>query len=361
MISPEKIQKLAGFLCYHLSPLVKFAVDWKQCGETPSPGSEAETAARREYDIFISYRRDRGSEIARLLAEKLKQSGYRPFLDIDGLNSGEWGSALAQRIEECPDFVAIVTEGYFDRCVNEDDVVRREIALALTSKRNTIPLFVGNPDLATELPEEIGGICAHNGIKYLNEYSQQAFEKLCEFLSTPPSLGPRRLETGDLFPRLVVFCVFLAIGVWRGAMYANQVSNGYGYSMSIVSDFWNPLRYGLERGIYFCVFIVLPTMVILSMLAKRKGCPADLFYAGRWLPFWAVTSAALITVTTFFSGIATTWLAAALSWSGVLEWFFIRHAFIFGGFAGGATAIFWTRLIIRGNAWTKATSLLKSK
>jgi hypothetical protein len=359
MIPSEKILKLAGFFSTYLSPVVKFAIDWKENGDLSPPGAESEAAGRRDYDVFISYRRDRGSEIARLLAEKLRESGYRPFLDVDGLNSGEWGVALAERIEECPDFVAIVTEGYFDRCVNEDDVVRREIALALASKRNTIPLFVGTPDLSRELPEEIGGICAHNGIKYLHEYSEQAFEKLCGFLSTPPSLGPRRLETGDLMPRLVVFCVFLAIGIWRGAMYADFMS--FGFSTSFFSVFWNPLRFGFERGIMFFALIILPIVLGLSGLARRKGQPADSLYGGRWLPFWGVTSISVITVTTFFAGIATQAMAFLLQFSGILEWLFRSHAFIFGGLVGGATAILWTRLLIQGNLWSKVTRLLQSK
>lgn len=355
MISREKILKLAAFFATYLSPVVKFAVDWKDGRDLSSPGGESEAAGRRDYDIFISYRRDRGSEIARLLAEKLRKSGYRPFLDVDGLNSGEWGVALTERIEECPDFVAIVTDGYFDRCVNEDDVVRREIALALASKRNTIPLFVGTPDLSRELPEEIGGICAHNGIKYLHEYSEQAFEKLCGFLSTPPSLGPRRLETGDLMPRLVVFCVFLAIGIWGGAMYSD-----FCHSFTF-SGFWNPLRYGFERGIMFCAFIILPIVLGLSGLAIRKGQPADSFYGGRWLPFWGVTSISVITVTTFFAAIATQAVVFLLQFSAILQWLFRSHAFIFGGLLGGATAILWTRLVIRGNLWSRVTKLLQSK
>jgi hypothetical protein len=335
--------------------VVKFAINWNEDGDRSSPKAESEAARRRDYDIFISYRRDRGSEIARLLAEKLRKSGYRPFLDVDGLNSGEWGAALTERIEECPDFVAIVTDGYFDRCVNEEDVVRREIALALASKRNTIPLFVGTPDLSRELPEEIGGICAHNGIKYLHEYSEQAFEKLCGFLSTPPAIGPRRLETGDLMPRLVVFCVFLAIGIWSGAMCAEK------NSWSTFSGFFYPLRDGFLQGIIFFALFILPIVLGLSGLAIRKGHPADSFYGGRWLPFWGVTSISVIIVTSFFAGIATNAMVFLLQFSAILQWLFRAHAFIFGGLVGGATAILWTRLLIRGNLWSKVTKLLQSK
>jgi hypothetical protein len=50
-----------------------------------------------------------------------------------------------------------------------------------------------------------------------------------------------------------------------------------------------------------------------------------------------------------------------LQFSAILQWLFRAHAFIFGGLVGGATAILWTRLLIRGNLWSKVTKLLQSK
>ena len=83
-----------------LAPVVRYSVDWP----TISQSDETTASTRREnreFDIFISYRRDKGSEIARFLSENLRDNGYRGFLDVDALSSGEWDKELSQRIERC--------------------------------------------------------------------------------------------------------------------------------------------------------------------------------------------------------------------------------------------------------------------
>ena len=51
-----------------------------------APSKPARASLR--YDVFVSHRRDKGSGIARLLAERLSQRGFREFLDVDALGSG---------------------------------------------------------------------------------------------------------------------------------------------------------------------------------------------------------------------------------------------------------------------------------
>ena len=42
------------------------------------------------YDIFISYRRQNGSDDARLLQQALKARGYTVFFDYDSLRDGQF-------------------------------------------------------------------------------------------------------------------------------------------------------------------------------------------------------------------------------------------------------------------------------
>ena len=74
-----------------------------------------------KYDIFISYRREGGFEIAKLIQERLKADGYRVFLDYEGLRSGNFNTRLYQEIESCKDFIVILSENSLDRCVNQKD------------------------------------------------------------------------------------------------------------------------------------------------------------------------------------------------------------------------------------------------
>ena len=57
---------------------VESAVHSASAAPSPKPGR-----SDRAYDVFVSYRRDKGSEVARYVAERLAKRGYRVFLDVD--------------------------------------------------------------------------------------------------------------------------------------------------------------------------------------------------------------------------------------------------------------------------------------
>jgi hypothetical protein len=278
--------------------------------------------------VFVSYRRDKGSEVARLLAEKLQSRGYRVFLDVDGLGSGEWGKELSQRIEECPDFIAVITDSYFVRCGNPDDVVRHEIAHAIKTGATVVPLLVGEAGIPASLPQEIRGISTHNGVRYLHDYAEQAIDKVCGFLSSTPLLGPERLGTGEVQPRIVLFCVLAFIGVWRGAMVGED----------LMFPWWLPAGMGLAIGIAAVILVVLPTMVGLTAYGNSKGIRRDLLYAGPWAPFWA-----LIVPFMFFITSMTVALLQKAVWG---------RSFLLGGIIGGLVAIPVTRAIVSGNLYS---------
>ena len=95
------------------------------------------------YDIFISYRRDGGKELARPLKSELERRSYRVFLDFDELKDGIFDRRIMEAIDAAPIFVVILSPHALDRCVEEDDWVRREIEYALEHDRHFIPV---NPD-----------------------------------------------------------------------------------------------------------------------------------------------------------------------------------------------------------------------
>ena len=63
--------------------------------------------AKKEYDIFISYRRDGGESTAKILRDKLTELGYSVFFDVESLRSGDFNKKLYSVIEECDDFLLI--------------------------------------------------------------------------------------------------------------------------------------------------------------------------------------------------------------------------------------------------------------
>lgn len=97
-----------------------------------------------KYDIFISYRRENGEDTAKHLRDILVAKGYSVFFDTDSLQSGDFNRALLDVIENCKDFIIILSPNALDRCVNEKDWVRQELACALRNGKNIIPVFHRN-------------------------------------------------------------------------------------------------------------------------------------------------------------------------------------------------------------------------
>lgn len=98
---------------------------------------------RNKYDIFLSYRRSEGKDIARMMKESLERKGYRVFLDMDELQDGVFDKRILDAIKQAPVYMILMTTHCFDRCQNESDWVRQEIEYALISKKTIIPI---NPD-----------------------------------------------------------------------------------------------------------------------------------------------------------------------------------------------------------------------
>ena len=150
------------------------------------------------YDIFISYRRRGGFETAKHLYDLLTKDGYRVSFDIDTLRNGDFDTELLRRIDECRDFILILSEGALDRCVDPSavasaDWVRCELAYALEKNKNIVPImlagFTAFPD---NLPDDIRKVVRKNGPKYDSYYFDDFYRRLkSDFLETKPE------ERGD--------------------------------------------------------------------------------------------------------------------------------------------------------------------
>lgn len=101
----------------------------------------------KKYDVFISYRREGGINSAVALHSTLLSMNYRAFLDVNNLQSGKFDEALLRVIENCTDFLLVLSPGALDRCVNEDDWVRREVTYAMERGKNIIPIICDGGDM----------------------------------------------------------------------------------------------------------------------------------------------------------------------------------------------------------------------
>lgn len=121
---------------------------------------------KSHFDIFISYRREGGLELADSIYQRLINAGYSAFLDLEQLNSGKFNTKLIGVIEQCQDFILVLPPNALDRCSDEDDWVRQEIECALKNKKNIIPILLRGfewPPIET-LPETLRDLPNFNGI-----------------------------------------------------------------------------------------------------------------------------------------------------------------------------------------------------
>lgn len=172
--------------------------------------------ATTPYDVFISYRREPGSEFAQLVRTNLERRGFRVFLDVREMGAGLFDEALVSRIEEAPDFVLILTPRTLDRCQQEGDWLRREIAHALAVGRNVVPLATPGfafPEVA-DLPPDLATLPRHQSILYEHLYSDEAMDRLVKMLRSAKAVQARRTRRRTLG---AVAGLLLAVAAWWGA------------------------------------------------------------------------------------------------------------------------------------------------
>lgn len=151
----------------------------------------------RNFDIFISYRRNGGFEVAKQLFVLLKFDGYKVSFDIDTLRNGDFDSQLLNRIDECKDFILILNPGALDRAVDpnsekSNDWVREELSYALSKDKNVIPIMLpGFTEFPKNLPPDIKKVERKNGPSYSIEYFDEFYSRLKNnFLVSSPYKEP---------------------------------------------------------------------------------------------------------------------------------------------------------------------------
>lgn len=165
--------------------------------------------AKRKYDIFISYRRTDGKDIARALKESLAARGYRVFLDYDALQDGVFDRRILDAIDSAPIYILLLTAHCLDRCVNENDWVRLELEHALTHGKQIVPLV---PDKQfTTFPEDTPDFIR----KGLGQHQYSALDTGQLYLASVEQLDAQRIKpvlrrrTGVKV--LIALCVILAV------------------------------------------------------------------------------------------------------------------------------------------------------
>lgn len=146
------------------------------------------------YQIFISYRRDGGDALAGRLADRLRALGYKVFFDVESMRSGTFNTQILDALAQCNDVLLVLPPNALDRCINEDDWVRQEIAFALKNSKNIIPVMMRGFTFPAYLPEDIDNVRNMEGLNALNEYFDAMITRLCDLMDSVP-LGDEKKES----------------------------------------------------------------------------------------------------------------------------------------------------------------------
>jgi len=134
--------------------------------------------------IFISYRRDGGKFLARNVKEGLEKRKFKVFMDIEDLKErkGPFPEKIYKAIDDSSDLVVILTPGSLDRCRNEGDWVRKEIAYGLKKEKNIVPVIERDFVWPNSLPEEIEEIPNYQGLEPTHDYFEASMDRLAYLL-----------------------------------------------------------------------------------------------------------------------------------------------------------------------------------
>lgn len=143
-------------------------------------------------DVFLSYRRESGSEFASFLKLELSRLGYEVFFDAASLREGDFEAHIDRAIEECTFFLLLLAPGDLNRSLitPEEDWIIHETQHALDNGKIIIPISIKR---GFEFPAHSGiptieaiaklNICDMSGVDAANLIST----RLMEFMNDNPA------------------------------------------------------------------------------------------------------------------------------------------------------------------------------
>jgi len=151
----------------------------------------------KKYQVFISYRREGGSELAGRLSDRLSALGYEVFFDIESMRSGTFNTQILDAISRCDDVLLILPPNALDRCVNEDDWVRQEVAFAIKKHKNIIPIMMRDFEFPDILPADIDKVRYMQGITASSEYFDAVIERIQTLMKSRLKKSDKKTDDND--------------------------------------------------------------------------------------------------------------------------------------------------------------------
>ncbi len=133
--------------------------------------------------IFLSYRRDDVPDAVDRIADRLRERFGKTaiFVDIESIGAGEkWREALTRALDECEAVLIIIGPHWLRKASDAeslalddpDDLVRNEIATALSRDISVIPILWGDAEFppSDALPSEVCGMTEYQAFSIRREH-----------------------------------------------------------------------------------------------------------------------------------------------------------------------------------------------
>lgn len=135
-----------------------------------------------EDDVFISYRRRYGGYPARLIYDKLKQSGCKVFYDYKSMRAGDFNVQLAKAMKNGMYVIAVLTPGCMEEEGEEENYMLKELRRAMDpdNQIKVINVFVDGFSFPIKLPQGLEKMDIQHGIYMDAENLDSALERVAD-------------------------------------------------------------------------------------------------------------------------------------------------------------------------------------
>lgn len=145
-----------------------------------------------ETDVFISYRRVDGRDIARTIQLAIQKRGFENvFFDYSSMRNGAFNTQIYTAIENCKDFLLVLSPLSMQRCAEEGDWVAIEIEKAISVGCNIIPIAINEPfdKWPDDFPRKLSFLKRQQMLVLrTDDYFESSIEKLIGWFETKPTL-----------------------------------------------------------------------------------------------------------------------------------------------------------------------------
>ena len=152
--------------------------------EECSSNNDSSNSSETSYDVYLSYPRSNGAELASLIKMQLELRGISIFSDSnESIHLNKHNKRL---IQETKHFVLILPPGGLDSCLVENtgsEKLYKEIVAALASDANIVPVTDNFqwPD-QEEVHEDVRAVSYFNSVRWVHDYQEACIGKLERFI-----------------------------------------------------------------------------------------------------------------------------------------------------------------------------------